>query len=168
MLRPSLEDIPEIPLPEGLEVRPVTSEHHTVIWKAAEEAFRDHWGETQWHDEYFDEWQESPTFQPELWQVAWDGDKVAGSVLTFINHQENEEYHRQRGYTEGISVRRPWRRKGLARALIARSFKAQKEQGMTETALGVDAQNPNGALNLYQSMGFEVVKEHRTYRKPLD
>jgi GNAT superfamily N-acetyltransferase len=79
MVRPSLDDIPDIPLPEGLEVRPVTPEQHQAIWKAAEDAFRDHWGETQWHDEYFEEWQESPTFQPELWQVAWDGDQARSS-----------------------------------------------------------------------------------------
>ena len=65
-------------------------------------------------------------------------------------------------------MRRPWRRRGLARALIARSFRVVKEQGMTEAALGVDALNPNGALQLYRSMGFEVVKRHTTYRKPLD
>jgi ribosomal protein S18 acetylase RimI-like enzyme len=55
----------------------------------------------------------------------------------------------------------------VARALIARSFRVLKELGMTEAALGVDAQNPNGALRLYKSMGFEPVKEHTTYRKPL-
>ena len=60
-----------------------------------------------------------------------------------------------------------WRR-GLARALIARSFQAIKEQGMTEAALGVDTQNPSGARQIYESMGFRPVKSHTLYRKPLD
>ena len=59
-------------------------------------------------------------------------------------------------------------RRGLARALIARSFRVLKERGMTEAALGVDAQNPNGALQLYESMGFRVAKRHTIFRKPLD
>ena len=168
MVRPDLEDIPDLPLPEGLEVRPVQDEHIDTIWDAAREAFRDHWGETEWQQEWLEEWRESPTFMPHLWQVAWDGDEVAGMVQSFINEAENEEYGRKRGYTENISVRRPWRRRGLARALIARSFKVIKELGMTEAALGVDALNPNGALQLYRSMGFEVAKRHTTYRKPLD
>jgi mycothiol synthase len=168
MVRPNLDDIPDLPLPEGLEVRPARPEHYQTIWKAAEEAFRDHWGETEWQDEWFEEWQESPIFMPELWQVAWDGDQVAGMVQSFINHEENEEYNRKRGYTENISVRRPWRRRGLARALIARSFQMIKAQGMTEAALGVDAENPNGALQLYQSMGFREVKRYTIFRKPLD
>jgi ribosomal protein S18 acetylase RimI-like enzyme len=168
MVRPDLENIPERPLPEGLEVRPVQPEQVDTIFDGAEEAFQDHWGETEWSEEERAEWRESPTFQPHLWQVAWDGDEVAGAVMNFINEEENEEYERKRGYTEGIWVRRPWRRQGLAKALIARSFYVHKALDMTEAALGVDALNPNGALQLYRSMGFQEVKRHTTYRKPLE
>ena len=168
MVRPNLEDIPDLPLPEGLEVRPAKPEHFRKIWKAAAEAFQDHWGATQWRDEWFERWQEQSFFNPDLWQVVWDGDEVAGMVLNFIHEKENSEYNRKRGYTEEISVRRPWRKKGLARALLAKSFKVLKDQGMTEAALGVDAENISGALKLYESMGFRTVKRHATYRKPLD
>ena len=169
MARPDLEKIPDLPLPEGLEVRPVQPEHERVIWAAAREAFVDMWdyAEEDWTDEELDAWRQEPTFDSGLWQVAWDGDQVAGMVLNFVNREENEEYNRQRGYTEGICVRRPWRRRGLAKALIARSFRMHRDLGMTEAALGVDAQNPNGALQLYKSMGFRPVKRHTTYRKPL-
>ena len=67
-----------------------------------------------------------------LWRVAWDGDEVAGQVRSFINAEENERRGRLRGYTEHISVRRPWRRRGLARALIAASFPLLRARGMTE------------------------------------
>jgi mycothiol synthase len=169
MVRPDLENIPDLRLPEGLEVRPVEPRHIPQIFAAAKEAFRDHWGysEEEW-DREIAEWQDAPTFQPDLWQVAWAGDQVAGMVQNFINEAENEEYGRKRGYTEGISVRQPWRRQGVAKALIASSFRLLKARGMTEAALGVDADNPNGALQLYKGMGFQTVKRHTTYRKPLD
>jgi mycothiol synthase len=169
MVRPDLEDLPNLPLPEGLEVRPVVPDQIPLIWQSAKEAFRDHWGysEDEWSIEHLREWQESATYDPNLWQVAWAGDQVAGMVLNFINEQENAEYGRKRGYTEDICVRRRWRRQGLARALIARSLWVLRERGMTEAALGVDAQNPNGALQLYKSAGFRTVKRHTTYRKPL-
>jgi mycothiol synthase len=169
MVRPDLEEIPDLPLPEGVEVRPVAPEQVMAVWGAAREAFRDHWGysEDDWSYEHLKEWQESPTYEPELWRVAWAGDEVAGMVLSFVDQEENAEYGRLRGYTETICVRRPWRRQGLARALIARSFRAIKERGMTEAALGVDAENTNGALQLYKSMGFGVVKQHTTYRKAM-
>jgi mycothiol synthase len=170
MLRPDLENIPDHPLPKGLEARPTQPEQYRAVWEGAREAFRDEWGyiEEEWSDEQFESWKQEPTFDPSLWQVAWDKDEVAGSVLTFIDEAENEEYNRKRGYTEGISVRRPWRRQGLARALITRSFQAQKDRGMTETALGVDTQNPNGALQLYESMGFRPVRRNTTYRKAME
>jgi ribosomal protein S18 acetylase RimI-like enzyme len=166
MVRPNLKDIPDLPLPEGLQVRPVLPEHYRTVWKAAAEAFRDAWGASEWRDEDLENWMNSPTFMPELWQVAWDGEQVAGMVLNYINEAENEEYDRKRGHTEPICVRRPWRRRGLARALIARSFRVLKEQGMTEAALGLDAQNLSGALRLlYESMGYRVVKRFTTFRK---
>lgn len=170
MVRPDLKEIPDLPLPEDVEVRPVPPEQVRAVWLAAREAFRDHWGysEDEWSYEHWKEWQESPTYNPALWQVAWAGDEVAGMVLNFINEEENEEYGRLRGYTETICVRRPWRRQGVAKALIARSLQVLKAQGMAEAALGVDADNPNGALQLYRSMGFRVVKEFTTYRKPMN
>ncbi|MGB7061364.1 MAG: GNAT family N-acetyltransferase [Candidatus Zixiibacteriota bacterium] len=168
MVRPNLENIPDLPLPEGVEVRPAKPEHYRKIWDAAGEAFQDHWGASEWRDEWFQQWQEKSYFNPELFQIAWDGDEVVGTVLNYISEEENSEFNRKRGYTEEISVRRPWRRKGLARALIARSFKVLKEHGMTEAALAVDAENITGALKLYEDMGFRTVKRHTTYRKPLD
>jgi ribosomal protein S18 acetylase RimI-like enzyme len=41
-------------------------------------------------------------------------------------------------------------------------------KGMTEVALGVDTNNPNGALQLYQSLGYMKEKTWITYRKSLD
>ena len=170
MVRPDLEAIPDLPLPDGVEVHPVAPEQYWQVWYAAKEAFRDHWGfsEAEWAETNFENWMKDNTFMPQLWQVAWDGDEVAGMILNFIHEAENREYGRLRGYPETICVRRPWRRRGLARALIARSLRVLKEQGMTEAALGVDAQNPNGARQLYESMGFRTVKEFVTYRKPME
>ena len=167
MVRPDLENIPDYPLPEGIEVRPVTPEQHRAIWEAEVEAFKDHWGEWETEEADYDRWLGHPMFQPEIWQVAWDGDQVVGMVRNFIDPDENEQFGRLRGYTENISVRRPWRKRGVARALIARSFQLHKDMGMKEAALGVDALNPNGALQLYESMGFTVDKVWKTYRKPM-
>jgi mycothiol synthase len=169
MTRPTLEHIPDLPLPDGLEVQPVRPDQYRLVWDAANEAFRDHWGNTEQEgcEENYQHWMEHPTFQPHLWQVAWDGDQVAGMVLNFIDEDENREYGRKRGWTEGICVRRPYRRRGLAKALIARSFQVLKDKGMTEAGLGCDAENINGAVHLYRSMGFEPIKRHIGYRKPM-
>ena len=89
-------------------------------------------------------------------------------VRNYIDDDENSKYDRLRGYTEEISVRRPWRRRGLARALIAESFRHSRDQGKEEAALAVDTQNLSGALRLYESMGFEKVTRWTEYRKNLE
>jgi GNAT superfamily N-acetyltransferase len=167
METPDLNHIPEVPMPEGLEIRPVKPEHLHAIWEANAEAFLDHWGAGNVEEEDFDTWVKHPLTQPELWVVAWDGDQVAGSILNYINHDYNARSGRKLGYTESISVRRPWRRRGLARAMLARSMKVHKDLGMEQTALGVDTQNPSGALQLYESMGYKVISRETNYRKKI-
>jgi ribosomal protein S18 acetylase RimI-like enzyme len=88
-------------------------------------------------------------------------------VRTFIDALENEKHGRRRGYTEFISVRRPYRKQGLARALIAESLRVLKARGMTEAALTVDTENLTGATRLYEECGFRAVSWMASYRKPL-
>lgn len=167
MTRDINEPLADAPLPAGLQVRPVTEADYRAVYEAHTEAFRDHWGFNEQSFEEFMRWSEEPDFNPNLWKVAWDGDQIAGQVLNFVNSAENIEYQRKRGYTEAISVRRPWRKRGLARSLVIQSIAMFKEMGMTETALGVDAENPSGALSLYQGLGYKEVRRNMIYRKPL-
>jgi mycothiol synthase len=167
METPDLDHIPDIPMPEGLEIRPALPEHYYAIWHAAAEAFQDHWGAAPIDENDYNQLMNDPTTDPSLWMVAWDGEEVAGSILNYVMADLNKQTGRKLGYTESISVRRPWRRKGLARALLSRSMQMFKEIGMTETALGVDALNPSGALQLYESMGYLVIAQSTTFRKPL-
>jgi ribosomal protein S18 acetylase RimI-like enzyme len=168
MSRSFAEPIPDLPLPEGVEVRSVLPEQYRQVAAAMNEAFRDHWGHGEATEEDYQRWINDPNFQPHLWQVGWAGNEVAGMVLNYIDRESNAEFKRLRGWTDPICVRRPWRKQGLAKALIARSMRLLQEQGMTEAGLGVDAQNPNGALRLYESLGFRVTKKFITYEKPLD
>lgn len=168
MKRLTSDPLPQAPMPPGLEVRPFREEHMHSIWSAMTEAFQDHWGSVPESEEKFNSWREEPTFMPQLWKVAWAGDQVAGMVLNFFNQAENDEYKRLRGYTDGISVRRPWRKQGLARSLIVQSILMFKDMGMTETCLGVDSQNLSGALRLYQGVGYRQFRQMTLYRKPLD
>jgi ribosomal protein S18 acetylase RimI-like enzyme len=167
MLNTELHAAPVFPMPQGLELRPVLPEHYRVIWDAHHTAFQDHWGMAPPLPRDYDTWLESKIFQPARWQVAWDGNEVAGQVRTYINEDENRHLSRRRGYTEFISVGRKWRRRGLARALIARSLRLLADEGMAESALAVDGENLTGANRVYADCGFQVVKRNTIYRKPL-
>lgn len=168
MVRDLSEPFPEMPMPAGLEVRPVKEEHLRAIWEADVESFRDHWGFVPPTEKRYQNWINQPDFDPSLFKVAWDGDQIAGAVQNFVNAEENAEYNRKRGYTEGIFTRRAWRKRGLAKSLIVQSMIMFKEMGMTETALSVDSENLSGALRVYESVGYRQVKKHITLRKPMD
>ena len=167
MVRPSVDDVPDHPLPDGLEIRPVRDEDIRTIWEADVEAFRDHWGFVEQSDEDYQRFIEFPYHDPTLWKIAWDDEGVAGQVKSFIDTAQNETYGRQRGWTESISTSRRWRRRGVAKALIVESIRELAARGMTEVALGVHTENPNGAYQLYESLGYEVVQTWTMYRKPL-
>lgn len=167
MVRPLSEPVDVTPMLDGLEIRTVQPAQFRQVWEADHEAFRDHWGYVEGTEKDYQRWLKDPLNDPNLWKVAWEGDQIAGMVLNFLNQKENEEYNRLRGWTEDISVRKPWRRRGLARALLTHSLHMFKYMGMDHAALGVDTQNLTGALDLYKSVGFVVEKRYTIYRKKL-
>jgi len=168
MVRPDLGDIPDAPLPEGLVVRTPEDSEMRKVWDADVEAFRDHIGASEGTENDYRQFLEFPWNEPGLWRVAWDGDEIAGQVRSFVDDHHNEQFDRKRGYTENISVRSAYRRRGLARALLVQSLRAVRDRGMAEAALSVQTENPQGAFRLYESVGFRRVRTWTTMHKPLD
>ncbi|MDQ4034783.1 MAG: GNAT family N-acetyltransferase [Chloroflexota bacterium] len=169
MVRPNLDErVAELPLPDGLELRPVTPDQHETIWRANREAFRDHWGGSDESIEVMNRILGDPDTDTSLWLIAWDGDQVAGGVWNEIRSAENEALGLRRGWLDSVFTRRAWRRRGLAGALIARSLNLLREGGMTSAALGVDADNPTGALGLYEAAGFKVHDRFVAMRKAME
>jgi ribosomal protein S18 acetylase RimI-like enzyme len=165
--RPHLDDIADLPLPTGVEVRPVTDDQVRTIVVTHHEAFRGEWDFFEATESDLDAAINDPINDTSLWQVAWDGDTVVGQVKPFINDTENAERGYLRGYTEFISTHRDYRNRGIAGALLARALHAIKERGMTEAVLGVDMNNPGGAFHLYRKLGFEVESHEAYYTKPV-
>jgi GNAT superfamily N-acetyltransferase len=156
LVRPTLDDIPEAPLPDELEVRPVDEPDLRMIYDAEVEHFKDHWGASEEESGWWESFRNDPHRDMSMWQVAFAGDQVVGIVRPHIHRAENERMGRKRGYTEDISTNREWRNRGVATALIARAMKVQRDRGLEETALSVHVENPHGAYRLYESMGFEL------------
>ncbi len=160
--------LPDRPLPAGLGLRPVTADDHRRIFDADNEAFEDHWGHRPPNDTDFASHFEGPDVDTSLWCVAWDGDEVAGVVMNEIVLAENEALGIRRGWLEHVSVRRPWRGRGVAKALCAASLRVLREHGMDEAWLGVDGSNPTGTVALYEGLAFHVVRGWRAYGRPVD
>lgn len=157
-----LDTLPSAPiLPEGLEFRPfIREEHAEAVWRADNEAFRDHWGS---HENSFSEFSrrrfENPNYDPTLWAVIWDKDEVAGFSCNRLRMGI--------GWVGTLGVRRPWRKKGLGIALLHHSFREFYKRDLKTIGLGVDAENPTGATRLYQRAGMYIASEFLTYEKEL-
>jgi ribosomal protein S18 acetylase RimI-like enzyme len=138
-----------------------------AVWDADVEAFADHWGFAAPVEGDYENWLKGPFTQPHLFKVAFDKDtgEIAGMVQNFIDEDGNTRFNRKRGYTEGISTRRKYRKQGVARALICESLRMLRDMGMTEAALGADADNLTGAISVYRTCGFEVVRRTTLFWK---
>jgi mycothiol synthase len=169
MVRPTLDAIPALPLPAGLEVRATgrTPAERRRVWDAAVESFRDHRNEEEATESDWLAMDADQHRDPALWAIAFDGDQIAAGVEGRIDPAENEHHGRLQGYIDGVWTRPLYRRRGLARALLARVLELLRERGMTSAYLGVDGLNPNQAMDLYTSLGFEISTSASDWTKPL-
>ncbi|MCJ7710953.1 MAG: GNAT family N-acetyltransferase, partial [Chloroflexi bacterium] len=128
-------------------------------------AFNEHWGEYDAGDQRFDVWAGDPRFRRDLVVVAWQGDAPVACLSNFLEPAPDGTV---RGYLESLATRPDHRRRGLGRAAMAESLRRLREAGAASAWLGVDLDNRNQALTLYEACGFRVVTRSATYRKPFD
>jgi ribosomal protein S18 acetylase RimI-like enzyme len=71
------------------------------------------------------------------------------------------------GWVDVLGTRRPYRRRGLAEALLRHVFRELYVRGARQVGLGVDAENPTGATRLYERVGMRVASASDVYAKTL-
>ena len=168
MARPLSEPIPDVPVPDGLAIRPVRLDEMRKIWEADVAAFQDHWGGFEATEESYQRWLARPDLDTTLWVVVFDGEQVAGGSINAIAQEENEALGVKRGWLHHVFTTRQYRRRGVARAAVARSLALMKERGLDTGMLGVDATNPTGAVPLYEGLGFSIDERSSAWRKPFE
>jgi mycothiol synthase len=165
-----MDGLPPEPLvPPGISIRPFArGQEVRAVVQAIREAFRDEWDwmERPFEDDfrdwvhYFDT---APNTDPSLWLVALEGDEIVGTCFGHPFLAEDPDL----GYVFALGVRRPWRRRGIAQALLRHTFRALYQAGKHKARLGVDAENPTGATRLYEKAGMHVVRQYVIYEKGL-
>ncbi len=153
----------EPPLPEGITIRPAAPEQFRAIGASVAESYHasrpgGRFDVSATPEEYA-QFLAGAEHDPALWQVAWDGEQVAGQALSVVERGRAEVFE--------VSVRPGWRRRGLARALLTRGLNVLFERGVEVARLHTQAENPDRASALYESVGFRTVKRFPRYRKPL-
>ncbi len=92
---------------------------------------------------------------------------MAGFCFCLIDPEANARNGRNEGWIDMLGTRRGFRKIGLGRAMLLAGLHRLKADGVDTAILGVDAENPSGALGLYESTGFHKVFTTIAYRKDL-
>jgi GNAT superfamily N-acetyltransferase len=156
-------------LPDNITIRPMHGpEELTAVVTAMEDAFQDHWGYVEGSfDSELEFWshvvEADPSFDRELWFLAVDGSEIAGVSLCSPKFGADEKT----GWVNELCVRRPWRRQGIALALLNHSFGELYRRGKNRVGLGVDADSFTGATRLYERAGMHAARRFDVYEMEL-
>lgn len=155
MKRPLDRPLPEVAAIDGLRVVPWTPELDDAVRVAHNEVFADHWGSEPRTPE---QWSNAQSMFAPSWSfVGLDPqDRVVAYAVSGRYEQDWPAAGHTSGYTELLGVRREWRGRGVAVALLATVMRAYAADGMQYAELDVDTENPTGAHGLYAALGYEV------------
>jgi mycothiol synthase len=145
--------------PAGVELRPYRHPaDSSAVFDALEECFRDHWASEPYPREVHDD--EMARADPDVTPVAVDGDEIVGVCVSRVLEDA--------AWVDVLGVRAPWRRRGVARALLLRSFHGLAARGAPHVVLNVDSESPTGATRLYESVGMRVRRAWEIFETPVD
>lgn len=148
--------LPEPQLPPGFTVRTIETEEDVTAWvDLYNQSFIDHWN---YHPLTLEDHRHGlthPDYRSDLDLVAIAPDGTFAALChCFIDTAENRQLGRQEGWIGQLGTRRGFRRMGLGRAMLLTGLHRLQAAGMEVARLGVDSENPNQALHLYESGGF--------------
>jgi len=155
-MRRPLTDVPAFELPDGeVRIEPFDFVHDDALRLVHNEAFRDHFASSELDEETWQTWVTGDhQFRADCSFIAFAGDEIVGYAINAIHPDDWPALGFTEGWTHQLGVRRPWRGRGLARSLLRATATAFVGEGLDYAALDVDAENPTGALGLYESEGY--------------
>jgi ribosomal protein S18 acetylase RimI-like enzyme len=99
--------------------------------------------------------------------IAYLDGKPVGFVEAGVDTRSNEQEGAKRGWILSTGVLKQNRNKGIGTAMVRHAMEFLKSQGMIDVELGVDAANPTNAIELYEKMGFKIVRRNMAYTKKI-
>lgn len=165
---------PEPQWPTGITIRTMRPGlDEEVLYRAKTDAFRDHWGYvetpfaeglTLWRHEF----ESKTSHDPSLFFMAVTADEAGNETIAgYAICEPTTTDFPEMGWVDNLGVRRPWRRQGLATALLYHVFGEFYRRGTTNVGLGVDAGSLTGATRLYERVGMHVFRQYDIYEKEL-
>lgn len=159
------------PFPPGINPRPYDHERDLpLLVEVVRDAFSDHFGyieEPFERDlEVFRHWlDKDPYFDPSL--VIFPVDEATGQVVACLLGLTQDFRDPSAGYVDTVGVRKAYRRRGLATAMLLHSFAMFWDRGKRKAHLEVDGESLTNAVALYERVGMRVYRRYAQYEKTL-
>jgi ribosomal protein S18 acetylase RimI-like enzyme len=167
MRRDLRDPLPAMPDLGGLRIEPYEPVLSERLLAVHNEAFADHWGSEPLTPAVWDrEFVGDPFFRGDLSFIVFDGEEIAGYAVNYTAESDWEATGVREGQVGQLGVRRPWRRRGLAAALLVRSMEAFRAVDLEAAMLGVDTENPTGAVGIYERVGFRPIRRFVRLQRP--
>jgi mycothiol synthase len=154
-------------VPDGIEIRTFRrGRDERAVHRALVEAFEDHWGASFGP---FDVWLHGQidgagaNFDPGFWFLALDGDEVVGVAYC----RDSTPSDPDAAHVDDLGVRRAWRGRGIARALLLTAFGEARRRRIGAMDLAVDSENWTGATRLDESVGMRTFRSDEQWEKLL-
>jgi mycothiol synthase len=147
-----LADIPDVPLPEHVRVRPFARDDADDWLALNAAAFADLPDQGSWTRHDLDRRLGASWFDPDGFLLAFDGDGLVGYHWTKV-HGGAGHPHAATGEVYVLAVAPRARGTGLGVALTVEGLRHLGERGMSEVMLYVDCEN-RAAVRLYTGLGF--------------
>ncbi len=169
MACPLDQSFPAPALPPGFTLIDGAGPRDVAAWVAAfNQSFVDHWNHHPETVEAQQHWLDDPAYRPEhdLAALAPDG-TLAAFCVAGVDADANALAGRREGWIHLLGTRRGYRERGLGRALLLAGLRVLQAEGLDSALLGVDAENPTGALGLYERVGFRRIETTTVYSRDL-
>ena len=154
-------------VPAGVDIVGFTADRSEDARLVYNEAFRDHWGSTDFTTESWRHFIGSQAFRPVYSFLAYEGAVPLGLVLGHEYDSHAQATGQRELHVPTVGTRRVGRSRGIATALLTASLRAATADGLVSASLSVDSDSPTGAVGLYERVGFTTQDTWIVTRKAL-
>ncbi|MGJ3509766.1 GNAT family N-acetyltransferase [Enemella sp. A6] len=163
MVRPHLADIETVEAPEGVRLVPLTPARYESVRLAHNQAFESEWGADPVAPHAWEQTLNRAAARPQWSWVAVNAE-CEEEVVGYAICSEFDAEEGRCGWIDHLGVRREWRHRGVASAVVTACMRTFADQGLPGAGLGVDVANPD-TLGLYERLGYEAADTMVLYKR---
>jgi mycothiol synthase len=146
------EEPPPAEWPVGIVCRPFLDDDERAAHALVQDAFSELWNHQRIpFERWIDSRRRRSQAEDPTWLVAEAGGELVGALLAFDN------------WILELAVAPLWRRHGIALALLRQCFAELRRKGQSGAGLEVEAENPTGAVRLYERAGMRQTRSYNMY-----